>query len=74
MSATKLPRNTNQALGIGQYAIDFMQSGDPAAVVQSRTILFHTDSVLCGASALALGTNALVPSASADAPQRTLSV
>ena len=58
MSATKLPRNTNQALGIGQYAIDFMQSGDPAAVVQSRTILFHTDSVLCGASALALGTNA----------------
>ena len=58
MSATKLPRNTNQALGIGQYAIDFMQSGDPAAVVQARTILFHTDSVLCGASALALGTNA----------------
>ncbi|MDA0214993.1 MAG: hypothetical protein O2875_06485, partial [Planctomycetota bacterium] len=58
MSATTLPRNTNQALGIGQYAIDFMQSGDPAASVQSRTILFHTDSVLCGASALALGTNA----------------
>lgn len=58
MSATTLPRDTNQALGIGQYAIDFLQGGDPSATVRSRTILFHTDSVLCGASALALGTNA----------------
>ncbi len=58
MSTTTLPRNTNQALGIGQYAIDFMQSGDPAQSVRERTTLFHTDSVLCGLSALALGTNA----------------
>ena len=58
MSSTTLPRNTNQALGIGQYAIDFMQSGDPAESVRARTTLFHTDSVLCGVSALALGTNA----------------
>ncbi len=58
MSATTLPRNTNQALGIGHYAIDFMQGGDPSAGVKARTVLFHTDSVLCGASALALGTNA----------------
>ncbi len=58
MIATTLPRNTNQALGIGHYAIDFMQGGDPAQSVQARTVLFHTDSVLCGASALALGTNA----------------
>lgn len=58
MSATTLPRNTNQALGIGQYAIDFMRGGEPAPSVRARTILFHTDSVLCGVSALALGTNA----------------
>lgn len=58
MSATTLPRNTNQALGIGQYAIDFMQSGEPSEAVRARTTLFHTDSVLCGISALAMGTNA----------------
>jgi len=60
MTATQLPRNTNQALGIGQYAIDFLHAGDPSAAVRERTILFHTDSVLCGVSALALGTNAPV--------------
>ena len=58
MSATTLPRNTNQALGIGQFAIDFMHSGDPSPSVRERTTLFHTDAVLCGVSALALGTNA----------------
>ncbi|MCU0316286.1 MAG: MmgE/PrpD family protein [Fimbriimonadaceae bacterium] len=56
-----LSRNTNQALGIGQYAIDFMSgafgSGPDPAVLE-RTRLFHTDSVLCGVSALALETNA----------------
>lgn len=57
-SATSLPRSTNQALGIGQYAIDFMSSGSPSAAVRRRTALFHTDSVLCGLSALALGTQA----------------
>lgn len=53
-----LPRDTNQALGIGQVAIDFMRDPGPHAVVLERTRLFHTDAVLCGASALALRTNA----------------
>lgn len=58
-----LPADTNQALGLGQYAIDFMSDerskrGDPAASVLDRTQLFFTDACLCGVSALALGTNA----------------
>ncbi|HWB19299.1 MAG TPA: MmgE/PrpD family protein [Phycisphaerales bacterium] len=55
-----LARNTNQALGIGQFACDFMQSsvGAPASSVLQRTAMFHTDAALCGLSALALGTNA----------------
>ncbi len=58
---TVLPADSNQALGIGQYAIDFIEGrlGDgPARSVLDRTELFHTDSVFCGISALALGTNA----------------
>ncbi len=58
-----LPRNTNQALGIGQFAIDFMSGKlgpGPSQAVLDRTRLFHTDSVVCGASALALGANAPV--------------
>lgn len=58
MSSTTLARNSNQALGIGQYAIDFMREGAPSEAVLERTKLFHTDAVLCGLSALALGTNA----------------
>ena len=53
----KLNRDTNQALGIGQYAIDFLRDGAPSATVLERTSLFFTDAVLCGASALALCTN-----------------
>ena len=53
-----LARNTNQALGIGEYAIEFLKSGSPSDAVLERTRLFHTDSVLCGLSALALQTNA----------------
>jgi 2-methylcitrate dehydratase len=53
-----LPRDSNQALGIGQYAIDFMRAGEPGEAVLDRTTLFFTDAVLCGASALALRTNA----------------
>ncbi|MCE9620680.1 MAG: MmgE/PrpD family protein [Planctomycetes bacterium] len=55
-----LSRNSNQALGIGQYAIDFLREGRPDPSVLERTTLFHTDAVLCGVSALALGTNAPV--------------
>ena len=53
-----LPADTNQAMGIARYAIDFMASGEPDAAVLQRANLFQTDAVLCGLSALALGTNA----------------
>jgi 2-methylcitrate dehydratase len=55
-----LPRDSNQALGIGQFAVDFMSGkvGKPSRSVLDRTMLFHTDAALCGLSALALGTNA----------------
>jgi len=57
--ATLLARNSNQALGIGTFAVDFMNGkGDPAPSVLERITLFHTDAVLCGLSAIALGTNA----------------
>ncbi|MFM9994502.1 MAG: MmgE/PrpD family protein [Phycisphaerales bacterium] len=58
-----LPADTNQALGIGRFAVDFMSDepgklGEPDEAVVERTNMFHTDAVLCGVSALALGTNA----------------
>jgi 2-methylcitrate dehydratase len=58
-----LPADTNQALGIARYAIDFMSNepgkrGEPDAAVLERTNLFHTDAVICGVSALSMGTNA----------------
>ncbi|TVQ32338.1 MAG: hypothetical protein EA376_06115 [Phycisphaeraceae bacterium] len=55
-----LPADTNQARGIADFALDFMQGtiGEPDAAVLKRIELFHTDAVLCGLSALALGTNA----------------
>lgn len=55
---TTLPADSNQALGIANYAIEFLSSGQPDASVLRRTELFHTDSVFCGLSALALRTNA----------------
>lgn len=62
MSTTvTLAPNSNQALGIGQFAIDFLAGKlgpGPSEAVLERTRLFHTDAVLCGLSALALGTNA----------------
>ena len=56
-----LSRDSNQALGIGQFAIDFLTKSlgpGPSSAVIDRVGLFHTDAVLCGASALALKTNA----------------
>jgi len=55
-----LKHDTNQALGIGRFAVDFMSGkiGKPDEAVYERVALFHTDSVLCGASALAVQTNA----------------
>lgn len=58
----ELPANSNQALGIARFAIDFLsdepgKSGTPTESVLERTRLFHTDAVVCGLSALALQTN-----------------
>lgn len=67
MSSTyiTLPADSNQALGIAQYALNFMWAkpgedghASPDASVLERTEMFHTDACLCGVSALALGTNA----------------
>ncbi|MBX3405845.1 MAG: MmgE/PrpD family protein [Phycisphaeraceae bacterium] len=63
-STVTLPADTNQALGLANFALDFMwntpeQGGCEAdKSVLERTELFHTDACLCGVSALALGTNA----------------
>ena len=59
---TVLPADTNQALGIAQFAIDFMSNdpgkrGEPDQSVLERTTMFYVDACLCGTSALALGTN-----------------
>jgi len=55
-----LPRDSNQALGIGTFACDWFAGkiGTPDDCVKHRTVQFFVDSVLCGASALALQTNA----------------
>ena len=61
MSTVVLGRNTNQALGIGQFAVDFLAETlgpGPSTTVLERVRMFHTDALLCGASALALQTNA----------------
>jgi 2-methylcitrate dehydratase len=60
-TSVQLPRHSNQALGIGQFAIDFLDGHYGDAVDKSvyhRVKLFHTDAVLCGISALAMRTNA----------------
>jgi 2-methylcitrate dehydratase len=60
-TSVTLSRDSNQALGIGQFAIDFLSGSlgpGPSASVLNRTKQFHTDAFLCGASALALQTNA----------------
>ena len=56
-----LGRDSNQALGLGQFALDFLSGSlgpGPSQSVLDRTLLFHTDAVLCGFSALALQCNA----------------
>ncbi|MCH8978354.1 MAG: MmgE/PrpD family protein [Armatimonadetes bacterium] len=61
MSQVRLAPNTNQALGVGRFAVDFLSGKlgpGPSEQVIERTRQFHTDSVLCGLSALALQTNA----------------
>lgn len=56
-----LQNDTNQAIGLAQYAYDFLNASNMDDVdpqVLERVEMFHTDSVLCGISALALGCNA----------------
>src|SRR5688572_4210231 len=55
-----LPADTNQARGIGQYAIDFLAGrlGQPDEEVLARVEQIHNDSVACGVAALATGMNA----------------
>ncbi|RMH26277.1 MAG: hypothetical protein D6693_07430 [Planctomycetota bacterium] len=55
-----LPADSNQALGLGEFAVRFMSGeiGRPDDAVLDRTELFFVDACLCGVSALALRTNA----------------
>lgn len=57
-STVVLRKDTNQAHELAKYAINFIEKGQPAPQVLERTKMFHTDSVVCGLSALALKTNA----------------
>ena len=54
-SYVTLAKNTNQARGLAEYAIDFMKMDNKkiAEEVYERVRLFHTDSVICGVSAIA---------------------
>ncbi len=55
-----LPRDTNQARGIAQFALDFLggKLGIPGAAVLRQVERFHRDSIACGVSALAARANA----------------
>src|SRR5688500_3875852 len=55
-----LSRHENQARGIGQFAIDFLAGkwDEPSQAALRAVERFHLDSVACGVSALACGTNA----------------
>lgn len=58
--SVRLRRNTNQALGIAHFCHEFLfgkKWKGPDASVFKRVEQFHTDSVVCGLSALALKTN-----------------
>ena len=59
-AVTVLPADTNQALGLAEFAITFFSGaiGEPDDAVKERTAMFYTDAALCGVSALALGANA----------------
>jgi 2-methylcitrate dehydratase len=55
-----LPRDTNQARGIAEYALAMIQGGHagPNQAVLEKVEQFHLDSIACGVSALAAGANA----------------
>lgn len=56
----KLSRTENQARGIGQYALDFLNGklNEPSPVVLAKVEQFHLDSIACAVAALATGMNA----------------
>jgi len=56
----RLPRDSNQARGLGQYAIDFLAGrlGQPTPAVLAKVEQFHVDTVACAVAALATGSNA----------------
>ncbi len=56
----ELPRDTNQARGLGEYALDFLQGrwGEPGEAALRQAERFHLDSIACAVSAIACGTNA----------------
>ena len=54
----RIASSENQARILGEYALNFLKNAAPSAEVLDRVKMFHTDSVLCGISALAQGTNA----------------
>ena len=55
-----LPRDENQVRGLAKYALDFLAPGapEPGEAALRMVERFHLDSIACGVSALALGTNA----------------
>jgi len=55
-----LPRDSNQARGLAQFALDFLSGklGDPGPAVVRQVERFHRDSIACGVSALAAQANA----------------
>lgn len=59
-STYTLPKSSNQARGLAEYAIEFLRMDEKKIDddVYKRVQLFHTDSVICGVSAIALRTNA----------------
>lgn len=60
LACVTLGRETNQARGIGQFALDFMAGKFPPPGERALATIerFHTDSIACGVSALACGANA----------------
>lgn len=50
---------SNQAAGIAAFAKNFLKGfGTPSEAVLKRVVLFHTDAVVCGLSALSARTRA----------------
>jgi 2-methylcitrate dehydratase len=61
MTSRELASSTNQSAGIAEFAVAFLAGfGEPNKEVIERVVAFHTDAVVCGLSAVGLGTRAPV--------------